>query len=104
MSRRHTPVALLAAVAWLFSVALGVVAAADPSAPPPGPPYPAPIAGQAVYDYAGILSNEVIAQAEATIDAIETRTGAEIAIYAQDSGTYPTIEETEAKARALIDQ
>ena len=43
--------------------------------------------------------------AESTIDAIEARTGAEVVVYTQDSGEYGlTTEETEAKARALIDQ
>ena len=36
-----------------------------PSAPPPGPPFPAPEVDRAVYDYAGILSPEAIAAAEA---------------------------------------
>ena len=78
---------------------------APPTPPPPGPPFPEPIAGQAVYDYAGILSEGEIARAESTIDAIEARTGAEIVVYTQDSGSYDlTTEETAAKARALIDQ
>ena len=74
------------------------------NAPPPGPPFPPPETDRAVYDYAGILSPDAIAKAEATIDAIEARTAAEVVVYTQDSGTYPTTEETEAKARALIDQ
>ena len=72
------------------------------NAPPPGPPFPPPETSRAVYDYAGILSPDAIAKAEATIDAIEARTAAEVVVYTQDSGTYPTTEETEAKARALI--
>jgi uncharacterized membrane protein YgcG len=95
----------LVATAWLLIVAVGPVAAADPFAPPPGPPFPDPAIDRAVYDYAGILGASTIADAEAIIDAIEVRTGAEIVIYTQDSGEYNlTTESTEAKARALIDQ
>ena len=45
-----------------------------------------------------------IANAEATIDAIEARTGAEVAVYSQVLDYSPSTEETEARARALIDQ
>jgi uncharacterized membrane protein YgcG len=99
--------AFVGALVWLLAVALGPVVAASPvaSAPPAGPPFPEPIDGQAVYDYAGVLSVDAIARAEATIDAIEVRTGAEIVVYTQDSGSYDlTPDGTEAKARALIDQ
>ena len=72
--------------------------------PPPGPPFPEPEVDRAVYDHAGILSGDAIVKAEAIIDAIEARTGAEVVVYTQDSGEYPTTEETEAKARALMDQ
>ena len=101
MHRRRAPFALLAAMAWLLLVAIGPVAAASP---PPGPPFPQPENDRAVYDYAGILSADAIAKAEATIDAIEARTGSEVVVYTQDSGEYPTTDETEAKARALMDQ
>jgi uncharacterized membrane protein YgcG len=72
--------------------------------PPPGPPFPEPEPDRAVYDFAGILSPGTIVEAESTIDRIEARTGAEVVVYTQDSGGFPTTEETEAKARALIDQ
>ncbi len=42
--------------------------------------------------------------AERVIDQIEARTGAEVVVYTQDSGGFPTTDETEAKARALMDQ
>ena len=72
---------------------------------PPGPPFPDPETDRAVYDQAGLFSPETIVAAESTIDAIEARTGAEVVVYTQDSGEYGlTTEETEAKARALIDQ
>ena len=52
-----------------------------------------------------MLSPETIVKTEATIDAIEQRTGAEVVVYSQNAGTYGlSTEETEAKARALIDQ
>ncbi len=94
--------AIAGAVLWLAAIGIGPVIAASP---PPGPPFPPPVDGQAVYDFAGVLSPAAIADAEATIDAIEERTGAEVVIYTQDAGTYDlTTEGTEGKARALIDQ
>ena len=69
-----------------------------------GPPFPPPVEGQAVYDTAGILSPATIENAEATIDAIEERTAAEIVVYTQLVDYGVTTEETEAHARALIDQ
>src|SRR4051812_20257500 len=100
---RRFPFALVAVV-FVLALAAGGATAAGPGAPPPGPPFPEPVTDQAVYDYAGILSPQAIAKAEATIDAIEERTAAEVVVYTQDSGTHPSTEETEAKARALIDQ
>jgi uncharacterized membrane protein YgcG len=69
-----------------------------------GPPFPDPVEGQAVYDTAGILSEAAIADAEATIDAIEQRTAAEVVVYTQVVDYGVTYEETESRARALIDQ
>jgi uncharacterized membrane protein YgcG len=96
--------ALILPAALLVLLLAAGANAASPSAPPPGPPFPEPVEDQAVYDHAGILSAATIVKAEATIDAIEARTGAEVVVYTQDSGGYPTTEETEAKARALMDQ
>ena len=70
----------------------------------PGPPFPDPIDGQAVYDFAGILSPEAITKAETTIDAIEARTGAEIVVYSELVDYGVTTEETLSRAIALIDQ
>jgi len=95
--------ALLAAILWLVAIAAGPVVAASPV--PPGPPFPEPETDRAVYDQAGLFTPATIEAAESTIDAIEARTGAEVVVYTQDSGEYGlTTEETEAKARALIDQ
>ena len=50
---------------------------------PVGPPYPDPVDGQAVYDYAGVLRPATVAQAEAIVDAIEAQTKAEVVVYTQ---------------------
>jgi uncharacterized membrane protein YgcG len=101
MHRLRIPFAIVVALGWLLVVASGQLAVA---APPAGPPFPDPVENQAVYDYAGIFSPAAIASAEATIDAIEARTGSEVVVYTQNSGEFPTTEETEAKARKLMDQ
>ena len=69
-----------------------------------GPPFPDPVDGRAVYDYAGILRPDTIAHAEATIDAIEARTGAEVVVYTQvvDYGSRPR--RPKPTRGALIDQ
>jgi uncharacterized membrane protein YgcG len=48
-----------------------------------GPPFPDPIDNQAVYDESGVLDAPEISVLEQQIDAIEARSGAEIAIYLQ---------------------
>ena len=73
-------------------------------APPPGPPYPDPITDVRVYDYAEVLSDEVIEQVAATIDAIEQRTAAQIVVYTQMKPGSDTPEKAERDAAALIDQ
>jgi uncharacterized membrane protein YgcG len=94
----------LAALLPVIALGLFVAGVARAASPPPGPPFPQPQTNVAVYDNAGILSPAAIAAAERTIDAIEERTGAEVVVYTQDSGEFPTTEETEAKAQALMDQ
>jgi uncharacterized membrane protein YgcG len=89
---------LLGSITVAAILLLPVVAAAA------GPPFPDPVDGQAVYDTAGILSESAIADAEATIDALENRTAAEIVVYTQLVDYGVTYEETESRARALIDQ
>jgi len=91
--------------ALLPVLAAGLLLAGTASAaPPPGPPFPQPETDRAVYDYAGILSPGAITDAERVIDAIEARTGAEVVVYTQDSGGFPSTDETMVKARALMDQ
>jgi uncharacterized membrane protein YgcG len=70
----------------------------------PGPPFPQPGVDRAVYDFAGILSAQTIAAAEGTIDSIEARTGAEVVVYTESVDFGVQTSETEARARALIDQ
>ena len=74
----------------------------DP-APPAGPPYPPPVTGQRVYDYADALDPETEQQAQATAEAIERRTGAQIVVYTQVKPDATT-EGTEQDAVRLIDQ
>jgi len=65
--------------------------------------FPNPVEGQAVYDPAGAIDASVEEALEAQIDAIEARSGAEIAIYVQvDASATP--ESNLAAARALLDQ
>jgi uncharacterized membrane protein YgcG len=88
---------LLALAPWLAPA----VARADDAEP--GPPFPAPVVDQAVYDTAGLFSPATIAEVEAAIDRIEERTGAEVVVYTQVK-PWATTESTEADAIALIDQ
>jgi uncharacterized membrane protein YgcG len=74
------------------------------NAPAPGPPYPAPIDGQRVYDYAGIFSPKAIAEAEAIIAGIDQRTGAQVAVYTQVKPQSDDLDKADADARALMDQ
>jgi uncharacterized membrane protein YgcG len=69
-----------------------------------GPPFPDPVVDQAVYDTADVFRPETVATAEARIDAIEARTGAELVVYTQMVPYSITTEEAEAHAVALIDQ
>ena len=51
--------------------------------PPAGPPFPAPIAGQAVYDFAAVLSPETESAAAELIATIQGKSGTEIVVYTQ---------------------
>jgi uncharacterized membrane protein YgcG len=101
---RRRILATLAATAFVLAgLSGGLALAAD--APPPGPPFPTPETDRAVYDFAGIFSEQAIATAEAIIDAIEERTAAEIVVYTQAAGYYGiTTDETLRRVTALIDQ
>jgi uncharacterized membrane protein YgcG len=93
---------LAGAAAWLILLASAGSSVA--AAPPAGPPYPAAVTGQRVYDYAGIFSTAAVAQAEQTIRAIEDRTGAQVAVYTQVKPESDTTDAANADARALMDQ
>lgn len=68
-----------------------------------GPPFPDPVDERAVYDTAGVLRPETVAELEQRIDAVEAATGAEIVVYTQlDPGQ--TEDGNLANAAALIDQ
>ena len=69
-----------------------------------GPPYPAPVTGQRVYDTAGILSSSTIAEAERISRAIEDRTGAQVVVYTQLKPESDTPGAAERDAIALMDQ
>jgi hypothetical protein len=77
-------------------------ATAPPDLAAPGPPFPAPIAGQAVYDFAELLSPVSEARAADLIATIEENSGAEIVVFTQFK---PGSDEasTEEDARALIE-
>lgn len=67
------------------------------------PPFVDPVEDRAVYDEAGVLRAEVVAELEQRIDAIEAATGAEIVVYTH---VNPGISEDQnlADAAALIDE
>ena len=105
--------ALLAALGHVVDATIGAGAPAPPPGgqpvPPvgiiaPGPPFPEPEIDRAVYDNAGIFSADTIVRAESTIDEIEARTGAEVVVYSQSVDYGVSADETESRARDLIDQ
>ena len=70
-----------AALALVGSLLLLVAVAGAAAGAYPGPPFPDPEPDRAVYDFAGVFSESTIDTVEATIDEIEARTGAEVAVY-----------------------
>lgn len=96
MTRQRALAALAIPALWLLALVAPVTAA--------GPPFPEPVTDQAVYDEAGIFSAGAIDEAEATIDAIEQRTGAEVVVYTQPVDYGVTTEETRDRALYLINQ
>ncbi len=69
-----------------------------------GPPYPNPVPGKTVYDYAGILSPGTEKSVSQTIADIEDRTGSEVVVYTQVKPQSNSESAAEADAKALIDQ
>jgi uncharacterized membrane protein YgcG len=90
------------AAVWLLLLASAATAVA--AAPQAGPPFPAAVNGQRVYDYAGIFSSGTIANAEQTIRAIEARTGAQVAVYTQVKPESDTPDLADGDAVALMNQ
>ena len=72
-------------------------------APAAGPPWPAPIDGVRVYDYAGVLADDVIVDVGATIKGIEDRTGAEVVVYTQVKPQSDSTAKAEQDAISLMD-
>jgi len=87
----------------LATIALSLLVVASPAAAA-GPPYPSPVAGQHVYDTAGVLSVATVAEAERIAGGIEARTGSRVVVYTQLKPESDTPTAAEADARALIDQ
>jgi uncharacterized membrane protein YgcG len=95
------PVTLAALVGVVGALILGSIALA---APPVGPPYPAPVENVAVYDYADVLSAGTEQRAESIIDDVETRTGAEVAVYTQTQSYKVSEEKALEDAKSLMRQ
>ena len=94
---------LAGAATWLLLLVSAATSAAA-AAPPAGPPYPAAVDGQRVYDYAGIFSTSAVQAAESTIAAIQERTGAEVAVYTQVKPASDSLDAVNADALALMNQ
>jgi uncharacterized membrane protein YgcG len=86
---------------WALIIAFAVLG--FPGVPSDAQHFPDPIPGQAVYDPAGAIDPEVERALEAQVDAIEARSGAELAIYVQVDDSA-TADSNLAAARALLDQ
>jgi len=69
-----------------------------------GPPYPDPVEGQVVYDFADVLAPATEVEATDTIEGIEARTGAEVVVYTQVKPSSDTPAKAEEDAIALMDQ
>jgi uncharacterized membrane protein YgcG len=65
--------------------------------------FPDPVNGQAVYDPAGALDPGIEQALESQVDAIEARSGAELAVYVQVD-EFATPESNLAAAQALLDK
>jgi uncharacterized membrane protein YgcG len=68
-----------------------------------GAPFPDPVIDQAVYDETGLLSDAVIEELEARIDALEARSGAEVVIYLQVD-PFQDFDSNLAAAESLMNQ
>ena len=66
---------------WLVAIGLAVAACSRRL-----PPFAEPVDGQAVYDFAEILSADTEQYAEQIADAVEAQTAAEVIVYTQVGG------------------
>jgi uncharacterized membrane protein YgcG len=98
---RHRPYRVAIGALLLSALLLPLLAAIALAS---GPPYPGPVAGKRVYDTAEIFDPATIASAQATISAIEGRTGAEVVVYSEIVDYGITSDEAETNAQALMDQ
>ena len=87
---------------WAGIIAVVVLGVFNPS-PGDRQPFPDPVSGKAVYDPAGAVEPAIEAALESQIDAIEARSGAEIAIYVQVDPSATEGSNLDA-AGALMDQ
>ncbi len=93
-ARRPLAAAVLGAAALTAALAAATLA---------GAPFPEPVVNQAVYDEAGVLDPATEAALEARIDAIEARSGAEVAIFLQVD-PFQDFESNLAAAESLLTQ
>lgn len=88
---------------WAIIIAFAVFGVGFPGTSSAGQQFPDPVPDQAVYDPAGALDPQIEQVLEQRIDAIEERSGAEMAIYVQvDPSATP--DSNLAAAQALLDQ
>jgi uncharacterized membrane protein YgcG len=90
--------------AAIFGAWLVLAAPALGASPAAGPPYPDAVSGQRVYDYAGIFTPATISQAEEIIAGIESRTGAQVAVYTQVKPESDTLDKANQDALDLMNQ
>jgi uncharacterized membrane protein YgcG len=86
---------------WAVIIAFAVLG--FPGVPSDAQHFPDPVPGKAVYDPAGAIDPDLEQAMEAQVDAIEARSGAELAIYVQVDDAA-TADSNLASARALLDQ
>jgi uncharacterized membrane protein YgcG len=100
---RFIRVAISSVFGLVWAIVIAFAVFGFPALPSGEHRFPDPVGGQAVYDPAGALDLEIEQVLERQIDAIEARSGAEIAIYVQvDASATP--DSNLAAARALMDQ
>ena len=88
---------------WAVVIALVFFGSSIPSSSSGAHRFPDPVKGQRVYDPAGAFDPAVEQALESQVDAIEARSGAQIAIYVQVDGSATEDSNKEA-ARALLDE